>query len=33
MHSYEERILAVELCYRYGKKASVVVMELGYPCT
>lgn len=33
MHSYEERILAVELYYRYGKKASVVVMELGYPCT
>ncbi len=33
MHSYEERILAVELYYRYGKKASVVVMELGYPST
>lgn len=33
MHSYEDRIRAVELCYRYGKKASVVVMELGYPST
>jgi hypothetical protein len=31
MHSYEDRIRAVELYYRYGKKASVVVMELGYP--
>ncbi len=30
MHSYEDRIRAVELYYRYGKKASVVVMELGY---
>ncbi|VFZ97683.1 Uncharacterised protein [Klebsiella pneumoniae] len=29
MHSYEDRIRAVELYYRYGKKASVVVMELG----
>ena len=27
------RIRAVELYYRYGKKASVVVMELGYPST
>ena len=33
MHSYEDRIRAVELYYRYGKKASVVVMELGYPST
>ena len=33
MHSYEDRIRAVELYYRYGKKASVVVMELGYPAT
>lgn len=31
MHSYEDRIKAVELYYRYGKKASVVVRELGYP--
>lgn len=31
MHSYEERIRAVELYYRYGRKASVVVRELGYP--
>ena len=31
MHSYEDRIRAVELYYRYGKKASVVVRELGYP--
>ena len=33
MHSYEDRIRAVELYYRYGKKASVVVMELAYPST
>lgn len=33
MHSYEDRIRAVRLYYRYGKKASVVVMELGYPST
>ncbi len=33
MHSYEDRIRSVELYYRYGKKASVVVMELGYPST
>ena len=33
MHLYEDRIRAVELYYRYGKKASVVVMELGYPST
>lgn len=33
MHSYEDRIRAVELYYRYGKEASVVVMELGYPST
>ncbi len=33
MHSYEDRIRAVELYYRYGKKASVVVMERGYPST
>lgn len=33
MHSYEDRIRAVELYYRYGKKASVVVMELRYPST
>jgi len=31
MHSYEERIRAVELYYLYGRKASVVVRELGYP--
>lgn len=33
MHSYEDRIRAVGLYYRYGKKASVVVRELGYPST
>lgn len=33
MHSYEDRIRAIELYYRYGKKASVVVMALGYPST
>lgn len=31
MHSYEDRVRAVELYYRYGKKASVVIRELGYP--
>lgn len=31
MHSYEDRVRAVELYYRYGKKGSVVVRELGYP--
>ena len=31
MHSYEDRIRAVELYYLYGRKASVVVRELGYP--
>lgn len=33
MHSYEDRIRAVELYYRYGKKTSAVVRELGYPST
>jgi len=33
MHSYEDRIRAVELYYQYGKKASAVVRELGYPST
>lgn len=33
MHSYEDRIWAVELYYRYGKKTSAVVRELGYPST
>lgn len=31
MHSYEDRVRAVELYYRYGNKASIVVRELGYP--
>lgn len=31
MHSYEDRVRAVELYYRYGKKASMVIRELGYP--
>jgi transposase-like protein len=31
MHSYEDRIRAIELYYRYGKKASLVVRKLGYP--
>ena len=31
MHSYEDRIRAVELYFRYGKNAAVVVRELGYP--
>ncbi len=33
MHSYEDRIKAVELYYRYGKKTSVVIKELRYPST
>jgi len=33
MHSYEDRIRAVELYYRYGKKTSVVVRELRYLST
>lgn len=33
MHSYEDRIRAVELYYLYGKKTSAVVRELGYPST
>jgi len=31
MHSYEARIRAVELYFRYGKRLTVVVRELGYP--
>ena len=31
MHSYEDRIRAVELYFRYGKRLTVVVRELGYP--
>lgn len=31
MHSYEDRIRAVELYFRYGKRLIVVVRELGYP--
>lgn len=31
MHSYEDRIRAVELYLRYGRRLTVVVRELGYP--
>ena len=31
MHSYEDRIRAVELYFRYGKRLAIVVRELGYP--
>lgn len=31
MHSYEDRIRAVELYFRYGRRLTVVVSELGYP--
>lgn len=31
MYSYEDRIRAVELYIRYGRKAAAVVRELGYP--
>jgi putative transposase len=31
MHSYEARIQAVEIYFRYGKRPTVVVRELGYP--
>jgi len=31
MHSYDDRIRAVELYFRFGKRLTVVVRELGYP--
>ena len=31
MYALEERIKAVELYFRYGRKASAVIRELGYP--
>jgi len=31
MYSFEERIRAVELYVKYGRKAAAVVRELGYP--
>ncbi|WP_058974205.1 IS3 family transposase, partial [Type-D symbiont of Plautia stali] len=31
MHSYEDRIRAVELYFRYSKRLAIVVRELGYP--
>lgn len=31
MYALEERIKAVKMYFRYGKKASSVIRELGYP--
>ena len=31
MYSYEERIRAVKLYEKYGKRAAAVIRELGYP--
>ena len=31
MYSYEDRIKAVQLYERYGKRAAAVIRELGYP--
>ena len=31
MYSYEERKKAVDLYIKYGKKATAVITELGYP--
>ncbi len=31
MHSYEDRLRAVELYFSYGKRLAVVVRELEYP--
>ena len=31
MYSYEERIRAVKLYAKYGKRAAAVIRELGYP--
>ena len=31
MYALEERIKAVDLYFRYGRKASAVIRELGYP--
>jgi len=33
MFSYADKLRAVELYFKYGKKASRVVQELGYPST
>ena len=31
MYTLKERIKAVELYFRYGRKASAAIRELGYP--
>lgn len=31
MYSYEDRMRAVQLYIRYGKRAAPVIRELGYP--
>ena len=31
MYSHEDRIWAVELYERYGRRAAAVIRELGYP--
>lgn len=31
MYSFEARLRAIELYFKYGRKAAVVIRELGYP--
>ncbi|PNM27299.1 hypothetical protein A6J66_001180 [Yersinia enterocolitica] len=31
MYSFEDRLRAIELYFKYGRKAAVVIRELGYP--
>ena len=31
MYTYEQRIAAVNLYIKYGKKTAAVIRELGYP--
>jgi len=33
MHSYEERIRAIEVCIELGKRVRETVRQLGYPTT
>lgn len=33
MYSHEDRLRAVELYFKYGKKVVQIVRELGYPST
>ena len=31
MYSYEDRIRAMQLYIKYGKRTAAVILELGYP--